>query len=227
MEKSTVIAIDGPAGSGKSTLAKLVANELNFSFLDTGAMYRAITYLALKDNIIDNTNSIIEISKNVNLEFRNENGENRIYADGIDISKEIRTLEVNNNVSEVSRIKEVREELVRLQQKIGTRTNIVAEGRDTTTTVFPDADLKIFLIATIEERAKRRYKEFIEKGLTGTLEDIIENLKKRDEIDSGREVSPLRKAPDAIELDTTNYTIEEELDFILNKVKEKNLLPSQ
>ncbi len=226
MKNNIVIAIDGPAGSGKSTLAKLIAERVNITYLDTGAMYRAITYLALKDNVVQDKNAIINIAKNVELELISENGVNKVFANNAEITKEIRTLEVNSNVSEVSTIKEVREEMVNLQRKIGSGTSIVAEGRDVTTVVFPAADLKLFMVASIEARTDRRHKEFIEKGLSGTSGEIQENLKKRDKIDSGREVSPLRKADDAIELDTTKMTIEEEIQFVINLLKEKNLIPS-
>ncbi len=221
MAKNIVIAIDGPAGSGKSTLASLVAKELGYVYLDTGAMYRAVTYLAIKNKVINDSSAIIDLVKKSKIELKYENGINKVIANGEDITKEIRTLEVNSFVSEVAKIKEVREELVALQQKIGNEINIVAEGRDTTTTVFPEADLKIFMVASIEARAERRYKENKEKAIAGTLEEIIENLKKRDQIDSGRAVSPLRKADDAIEMDTTNMTIEEEVKFIVSKINEK------
>lgn len=224
MKNSIIIAIDGPAGSGKSSLATQIAIRLGFSYLDTGAMYRAITYLALKNNVVENTQAIIDIVKNVNISFKFENGTNKIFVDNQDISDEIRTLAVNEKVSEVSVIKEVREQLVALQQKIGNAINVVAEGRDTTTTVFPNADVKIFLVASIDTRTERRHKEFIEKGLTGTSEDIKVNLIKRDKIDSGRDISPLQKADDAIEMDTSNMTIEEEIEFVINILKEKGLL---
>lgn len=226
MEKKFIIAIDGPAGSGKSTLASKIAQILGIMYLDTGAMYRAITYLALKNNIVDDTISIINIVKNVDLQLKYENNINRVFVDGIDITNEIRTLEVNSKVSEVSKIKEVREELVKLQQKIGNSNSLIAEGRDTTTVVFPNADIKIFLVATIGERAERRYKEFVDKGLNGSLNEIKENLSKRDKIDSGREISPLIKADDAIELDTTDLTIDQEVDVILEKIREKKIFKS-
>lgn len=224
MEKSIVIAIDGPAGSGKSTLAKSVARELGFTYLDTGAMYRAITYTALKNNVDSNVTEIINLTKNINLELKFEDGINKIFVDGDDITLKIRTLEVSSKVSEVSKIKEVREQLVSLQQKIGSQINIVVEGRDTTTIVFPNAALKIFLIATIEERAKRRFEELKESNFDGTYEEVLKNLKERDQLDTEREISPLVKADDAIELDTTSLSIEEEIKFIIDIAKEKQLI---
>ena len=224
MEKSIVIAIDGPAGSGKSTLAKSVAKELGFTYLDTGAMYRAITFAAIKNKIDGNPSEIIKLVKSIKLELRFEDGINKIFVNGDDITLDIRTLEVSSRVSTISKIKEVREELVALQQKIGSEINIVVEGRDTTTVVFPEADLKIFLIASIEERAKRRFGELKESNFEGSFEDVLKNLEERDKLDSGREISPLIKAKDAIELDTTSLSIKEEVQFIIKKSKEKQLI---
>lgn len=224
MEKSIVIAIDGPAGSGKSTLAKSVAKKLGFTYLDTGAMYRAITFAAIKNKIEDNPSEIIKLTKDINLDLKFEDGINKLFVDGDDITSKIRTLEVSSKVSEVSKIKEVREELVSHQQKIGTKINIVVEGRDTTTIVFPEAALKIFLIASIEERAKRRFEELKESNFDGSFEEVLTNLVERDKLDSGRDISPLVKAKDAIELDTTKLSIEDEIEFIINLVKEKQLI---
>ncbi|MGE5679549.1 MAG: (d)CMP kinase [Bacillota bacterium] len=215
-----IITIDGPAGSGKSTSAKLLAQRLGFTYLDPGAMYRAITYLALKNNAIDSLDDIIKLAEGSKIELGFFEGRTSVVLNGEDVSLAIRSFEVNSNVSEVSVIPEVRSALVRMQQEIGSNTNIVAEGRDTGTTVFPEADLKIFLVASLEERAKRRLKEFQEKGEQVSLEEIEKNLTKRDMIDSQRAVSPLAKASDAIEIDTSNTTIEEQVDLILEKVIE-------
>jgi len=224
MEKSIVIAIDGPAGSGKSTLAKSVAKELGFIYLDTGAMYRAITFAAIKNKIDDNLEEIIKLSKEINLKLKFENGINKIFIDGTDITNKIRTLNVSSKVSEISKIKEVREELVCLQRKIGSETNIVVEGRDTTTIVFPEAALKIFLVASIEERTQRRFEELKASNFNGSYEEVYKNLSQRDKLDSGRDISPLIKADDAIELDTTNLSVKEEVKFIIDKAKEKQLI---
>lgn len=224
MEKSIVIAIDGPAGSGKSTLAKSVAKELGFIYLDTGAMYRAVTFAAIRNKIEDNSEEIIKLTKEIDLELKFEDGINKIFIDNTDVTNEIRTLSVSSKVSEISKIKEVREELVCLQRKIGSKINIVVEGRDTTTIVFPEAALKIFLVASIEERAKRRFDELKENNFTGSYEEVYKNLSERDKLDSGREISPLVKADDAVELDTTSLSVEEEVKFIIDKAKEKQLI---
>lgn len=220
MVKKLIIAIDGPAGSGKSTSAKLVAQRLGFLYIDTGAMYRAVTYLALKRNLIDNKNSIIEIANTVNLELKFIDGKTSIYADGRNITDEIRTQEVNANVSEVSKIPEVRQALVEKQRQMGNNSNgVVMEGRDIGTVVFPNADVKIFMIASIDERAKRRLKDFEDKGIDIQLEDVKKNILKRDRIDSTRETSPLQKADTAIEVNTSNCTIDEQVNIILDGVK--------
>lgn len=213
-----IITIDGPAGSGKSTSAKLIARRLGFTYLDTGAMYRAITYLALKNNALNDLNEIIRLSENAKIDLSFVDGITKVTLNGEDVTSEIRSLEVNSNVSEISAIPEVRKALVRMQQAIGDNNNIVAEGRDTGTTVFPKADVKIFLIASLVERAKRRLKEFQEKGEDVSFQEIELNLNKRDKIDSQRAVSPLKKASDAIEIDTSNITIDEQVELILDKI---------
>lgn len=221
MDKNVIITIDGPAGSGKSTSAKLVARKLGFTYLDTGAMYRAITYLALNGNCIDNEELIVEIAQKAEINLQTINGKTEVHINNQDVTDLIRTFEVNSKVSDVSKIPEVRTALVKIQQQYGKNSNVVAEGRDTGTVVFPDADVKIFLIASIDERAKRRLKEFHEKGENISINEISNNLASRDKIDSTREVSPLVKADDAYEIDTTNITIEEQVNLILEKVNEK------
>lgn len=219
MSKKMIITIDGPAGSGKSTSAKLVARKLGFTYLDTGAMYRAITFLALKNNTMEEP-EIAKLAENAKISLGFVDGQTSVILNDENVTEEIRTFTVNSNVSEVSVIPAVRTALVRMQREIGQNSNIVAEGRDTGTTVFPDADVKIFLVASLRERARRRLKEFQEKGENVTLEEIEFNLNKRDDIDSHRAVSPLAKAEDAIEIDTSNLTIEQQVDLILEKVAE-------
>ncbi|RMD48872.1 MAG: (d)CMP kinase [Ignavibacteria bacterium] len=220
MSENLIIAIDGPAASGKSTAAKRLARELGYLYLDTGAMYRAITYSVIKRNIFGEIDKIIDFVKGINLSMKYENGVTRVFVNGEEVTDFIRTPEVSGKVSEISRIPEVRSEMVKLQRKLADEGNLVAEGRDITTVVFPEADVKIYMTASVEERAERRYKEHLERGDEITLDEVLENLKKRDEIDSGREVSPLRKAEDAVELDTTDITVDQELQRMVDLVNE-------
>ncbi|MBI5730648.1 MAG: (d)CMP kinase [Ignavibacteriales bacterium] len=220
MLKKIIIAIDGPAGSGKSTAAKNIAQKLGFTYLDTGAMYRAITFIALRNGIADNIPAVIDMARRINLKLRFENSITRVFVDEEEVTEQIRTSEVNGKVSDISRIPEVRAELVKIQKRLGEEGNIVAEGRDVTTVVFPNADLKIFLTASIDIRVKRRLKEFQEKNIPITFEEVKANLEKRDRMDSGREISPLKKADDAIELDNSALTPEQDYEFLLGKIKE-------
>lgn len=219
MQKYIIIAIDGPAASGKSSVAKRLADNLGFLYVDTGAMYRAITLYALDNGIENNEKAIIDSLKDIKLSLKYNNGTTRVFLNGEEVTEQIRTPRVGAKVSDVSTIKEVRKELVKLQRKMGENTNLVVEGRDTTTVVFPKADIKIFLTADVNERAKRRLLEFKQKGVDISLEEVAENIKNRDKIDSGREISPLSKAEGAFELNTTNLTVEEEIDKILQEVK--------
>ncbi len=220
MSKKIIIAIDGPAGSGKSTAAKNIALKLGFTYMDTGAMYRAITFLAIRNGIADNIPAVIKLARGIDLNLKSENGVTRVFVDGEELTEQIRTAEVNAKVSDISKIPEVRSELVKIQKKMGETGNIVAEGRDVTTVVFPEADLKIYLTASIDVRAKRRLHDFEEKNISISLEEVKENLLKRDKIDSGREVSPLKKAEDALEFDNSALTPEQDLDYLLQQIKE-------
>ena len=207
-----IIAIDGPAGSGKSTIAKLIAEDLELVYLDTGAMYRLVTLKALNDGILGNLDKIIKMLDNLNIDIK----ENGFYLDDIDVSEEIRKPVVSENVSDIAAIREVREKMVDLQRKFSESKNVILDGRDIGTVVFPNADVKIFLVADAKERANRRYKELVKKGENVKIEEIYENILKRDEIDSTRKESPLKKAEDAIEVDTTSKNIEEVKNEILN-----------
>lgn len=211
-----VIAVDGPAGAGKSTIAKIIAKTLDINYIDTGAMYRAITYKCIKNNIdISNEAEVIALAKVSDIDFKNNN----IYLDGQIINEEIRSVEVSNNVSNVAKIKEVRHLLVDVQREIGKRNSGILDGRDIGSYVFPNAQYKFFLIATPQERGARRYKELCEKGYDVKLDDIISDIIKRDEIDSTREFAPLVKANDALEIDTTGKTIDEVVTEVISKIK--------
>ena len=210
-----IIAIDGPAGSGKSTIAKLIAEDLGLVYLDTGAMYRLVTLKALNDGILGNLDKIIKMLDNLNIDIK----ENGFYLDDIDVSEEIRKPVVSENVSDIAAIREVREKMVDLQRKFSESKNVILDGRDIGTVVFPNADVKIFLVADAKERANRRYKELVAKGENVRIEEIYENILKRDEIDSTRKESPLKKADNAIEVDTTSKNIEEVKNEILNIIR--------
>ena len=216
-----IIGIDGPAGSGKSTLSKMVSERLGFTYLDTGAMYRAITYLAIKKEIVDDEEAVSTFVRGLDVILKFENGNTRVFVNDEEVTDFIRTPEVNSKVSEIARMPAVRKELVRMQKRMGEIGNIVAEGRDTTTVVFPDADLKIYLIASVDVRAERRHKEFLEKGIDIDIEEVKANLRKRDEIDSGREISPLKKAENAIEVDTSTLSVDEEFEILIENIKKK------
>lgn len=214
--KNLVIAVDGPAGAGKSTIAKLIADKLGINYIDTGAMYRAITYKCLKNNIdINNENDVIEMAKKCDIDFK----DNNIYLNGSLLKDEIRTMKVSNNVSNVAKIKEVRYLMVDIQRNIGKMNSVILDGRDIGSYVFPDADYKFFLVATPEERGNRRYKELKNKGYDVNLEEIIKDIIKRDEIDSNREFAPLVKATDAIEIDTTGKSIDDVVNSVLSYLK--------
>jgi CMP/dCMP kinase len=220
MSKKFIIAIDGPAGSGKSTSAKLVARRLGYLYIDTGAMYRAVTYLALKLNKINDIEALSELAVNTDISLKFLDGKTYVTADGIDITDEIRTFEVNSNVSQVSAVADVRKALVKKQQEMGMKGGgVVMEGRDISTVVFPDADVKIFLTAEIDKRAERRLKEFSEKGIELSVQEVKSNLTERDKIDSTREASPLKKASDAFVVDTSSVTIDEQVDIIIDIIK--------
>ena len=214
-----IIAIDGPAGSGKSTISKLVAKDLDLIYLDTGAMYRLVTLKALKMGILDenleNLDKINELLDNLEIDIR----EDGFYLDGVDVSEEIRKPIVSENVSKIAAIKEVRIKMVDLQRALSKAKNVILDGRDIGTVVFPNADLKVFLVADARERANRRYKELTEKGENVSLEEIYQNILMRDKIDSTREEAPLKKAEDAVEVDTTSKNIDEVKEKILNLYK--------
>lgn len=220
--KSIQIAIDGPASSGKSTVAKIIAKQLGYTYLDTGAMYRSATFLALKNGIdVSNQEKIVELLESNPIRFgRNENGEQLVFLGECDVTLPIRDNQVTNNVSAVAALPLVREKLVHLQQEIAQAGGIVMDGRDIGTVVLPQAELKIFLIASVEERALRRFKENTERGIETDLETLKEEIAARDFKDSNRAISPLKAADDAITFDTTGVSIEGVVKFISEKAKE-------
>lgn len=220
--KKIIIAIDGPAASGKSTTAKLVASRLNYLHIDTGAMYRAMALKVLRNKISsDDAASIAQLTETttVRLVFREDKKSVDVLLDNEVVNNEIRTLEVTNIVSNVSIVPEVRTRMVDAQRAMGAEGGIVLEGRDIGTVVFPRAELKIFMVANPRERAKRRLKELNEKNISVTLEELEREILERDMIDSNRELSPLKKADDAFVLDTTNLSIEEQVEVIVEKAK--------
>ena len=215
MDKKIIVAIDGFSSTGKSTIAKRLAHELGYIYVDSGAMYRAITYFAIakgyisehKEDIAGLLNELPEIE--LDFIYNPELKHAEIYLNGINVEKQIRTMSVSSKVSIIATMGAVRKKLVELQQKIGAKRGVVMDGRDIGTVVFPDAELKLFLTASTEKRAKRRYQELIDKGQEEvSFNDVLSNIKLRDEIDSTRALSPLRKAPDAIEIDNTGMGIE-------------------
>ncbi|CYU88913.1 (d)CMP kinase [Streptococcus suis] len=220
--KSIQIAIDGPASSGKSTVAKIIAKNFGYTYLDTGAMYRSATYLALTNGIeVTDQNRIVDLLAQYPIRFgRDENGQQLVFVGDEDVTLPIRDNQVTNNVSAVAALPLVREELVRLQQEIAHAGGIVMDGRDIGTVVLPQAELKIFLIASVEERALRRFKENTERGIETDLESLKQEIAARDYKDSHREVSPLKAADDAITFDTTGVSIEGVVKFISEKAKE-------
>ncbi|HFU3845464.1 MULTISPECIES: (d)CMP kinase [Streptococcus] len=220
--KSIQIAIDGPASSGKSTVAKIIAKNLGYTYLDTGAMYRSATYLALTNGVeATDQKRIVDLLAQYPIRFgRDENGQQLVFVGDEDVTLPIRDNQVTNNVSAVAALPLVREELVRLQQDIAQAGGIVMDGRDIGTVVLPQAELKIFLIASVEERALRRFKENTERGIETDLESLKQEIAARDYKDSHREVSPLKAADDAITFDTTGVSIEGVVKFISEKAKE-------
>ncbi len=215
-QPQVTIAMDGPAGSGKSTVARRIAERLGLLYLDSGAMYRAVTLLAIADSLPADSPKLIEQVKRCHIEFR-DNGRT-ILLNAEDVSVQIRTPAVNRLVADVAKIPEIRQEIVRHQQRIGAAGNIVAEGRDLTTIVFPNADFKFYLDASVTERARRRLAELQAQNVDITLAAVEAEIRERDEKDTTREHSPLRTADDAIIVDTTDKTIEEVVDFIIAQV---------
>lgn len=224
--KKIIIAIDGHSSCGKSTIAKQLAQHFGYIYIDTGAMYRVVTLVALRNGWIENKvpdrAKVMEGLKDIRIRFQwdEKQGRNTTFLNGENVEEEIRQLEVSENVSPISTIAEVRQELVKQQRENGKNKGIVMDGRDIGTVVFPDAELKIFMTASPEIRAERRFKELKEKGLVVNFDEVLANVEGRDKIDSSRAVSPLKKADDAVVLDNSYLTREEQLEWAINKVNE-------
>ncbi len=216
MSNKLIIAIDGPAGAGKSTVARIIAEIFGCEYIDTGAMYRAITYKCVQRLVdIDDDDELNELLDETTIAFKDK----KIYLDGRPVEEEIRTPKISSMVSKVAEKKQVREMLVEAQRKIGEEVSVVMDGRDIGTTVFPDAQFKFFITASVDERADRRYKELIQKGYDASKIEIYTEIKKRDEYDTNRTLNPLRKASDAIVIDTTKRTINDVVDEICERIR--------
>ncbi|WP_299434988.1 (d)CMP kinase [uncultured Maribacter sp.] len=225
------IAIDGYSSTGKSTIAKQLAKALEYVYVDTGAMYRAVTLYAMRNGFVGGSKDSISLLCNslsevkLHFEYNEALGYSEMYLNDENVEKDIRTLEVSKNVSRVAEVQEVREKLVHMQQEMGKSKGIVMDGRDIGTVVFPDAELKVFMTASADKRAYRRYKELLDKGEKVTYEDVLKNVESRDYIDSHREHSPLRKAEEAIEFDNSDMGLEEQFERMYNfalRIIEKN-----
>ena len=225
MKEDLIIAIDGFSSTGKSSMSKIIAKNLNYIHIDSGAMYRAVTLYAFQHDYIINqkidVDSLIENLTDIKIEFYLDlaTQKNQTYLNGVNVEQEIRTMVISKMVSPISEIPAVRDYCVALQQKMGEKGGIVMDGRDIGTTVFPNADIKIFVTASPEIRANRRFLEYKEQGKDFSMEEVLKNVKERDYIDSNREYSPLRKAEDAIEVDNSNLTLDETVNKVMEIIK--------
>ena len=217
-----VVAIDGPAGSGKGTITKLVGKKMNLVNIDTGAMYRCVTLECINNNVKeDQLDKIEKILENINIEFKKDNDKELVFLNGKDVTEEIRTTKINSNVAKFAAIKIIRDKMTPMQRDMGKVQDIIMEGRDIGTVVFPNADVKIFLDCSVEERAKRRFKQNQEKGIECTYDEILKSIKERHKLETERDIAPLIKADDAVYVDTTTLTIEEVVKTILDIIKQK------
>ena len=217
-----IVAVDGTAGSGKGSVTKVIAERLGLIAIDTGAMYRCVALECINQNITcDEIEKIKEVLKNIDIEIKRENSNQLIFLNGKDVTREIRTTEVDKVVAKFAAIKEVREKMTPIQRKMGENNDIIMEGRDIGTVVFPNADVKVFLDCSVEERAMRRYKQNISKGIETTYEEVLESIKERHRLETERKIAPLVQAPDAVYIDSTGMTIEEEVQAVINVINQK------
>jgi cytidylate kinase len=228
------IAIDGYSSCGKSTMAKAIAKELNYIYIDTGAMYRAMALFALQHGFIQSNGKLdaegLERALDhvlINFKYNLELGQNETFLNGVNVEREIRSLQVSNHVSKISDVKAVRTKLVKLQKRMAETRGVVMDGRDIGTVVLPDAELKFFMTADNRVRAQRRFDELKSMGVETSLDDVLANLNSRDEYDSNRANDPLRRAPDAVIIDNTNLTIEEQFQFVMSHVLKKTAAPER
>lgn len=212
-----IVAIDGPAGTGKGTVTKIIAENLGLVYIDTGAMYRCVALEAIRKNIEpENSDEMIQMLDNMKIDFKKNGEVQEVWLNGENVTTQIRTREIDSRVDKFAALKCARDKMTPLQRKMGENSSVIGEGRDVGTVVFPNADVKIFLDCSIEERANRRYKQYLERGIETTYEDVLENIKQRYKIETEREIAPLRQADDAILVDSTNLTIEE----VVQKIEE-------
>lgn len=217
-----IVAVDGTAGSGKGTITKIIADKLNLISIDTGAMYRCVALECINKNIdYTEIEKIKEVLKEINIELKKENNSQVVILNGKDVTREIRTPEVDNVVAKFAAIKEVRDKMTPIQRKMGQDANIIMEGRDIGTVVFPNADVKVFLDCSVEERARRRYNQDLEKGIGTTYEEVLESIKERHKLETERKIAPLVQATDAVYIDSTNMTIDEEAEAVIKIIEEK------
>ena len=217
-----IVAVDGTAGSGKGTITKIIADKLNLISIDTGAMYRCVALECINKNIdYTEIEKIKEVLKDINIELKKENNSQVVILNRKDVTREIRTPEVDNVVAKFAAIKEVRDKITPIQRKMGQDANIIMEGREIGTVVFPNADVKVFLDCSVEERARRRYNQDLEKGIETTYEEVLESIKERHKLETERKIAPLVQAPDAVYIDSTNMTIDEEAEAVIKIIEEK------
>ena len=217
-----IVAVDGTAGSGKGSVTKVIAERLGLIAIDTGAMYRCVALECINQNVTcDEIEKIKEILNNIDIEIKREDSNQLIFLNGKDVTKDIRTTEVDKVVAKFAAIKEVREKMTPIQRKMAENNDIIMEGRDIGTVVFPNADVKVFLDCSVEERAMRRYKQNIEKGIQTTYEEVLEGIKERHRLETEREIAPLVQAPDAVYIDSTGMSVEEEVQAVIEVINEK------